>query len=87
MRKSLWYSMLDADMNARYWSYLSRRYSNRDKYSKIFLALMSSGTVASWGFWSDMQIIWKILSACSALLAIALPIINWPKMISNMGVL
>ena len=48
---------------------------------------MSSGTVASWGFWSDVPIVWKILSACSALLAIALPIINWPKMISNMGAL
>lgn len=86
MRKSLWYSMLDADMNERYWSHLSRKYYYRDRHSKMFLAIMSSGTVASW-FWSDIQIIWKILSACSALLAIALPIINLPKMISNMGVL
>ena len=83
-RKALWDSMLDADMNARYWSYLSRRYYNYDKYSKIFLAIMSSGTVASWGFWSETQWLWKGLSAISALLAIAIPIVNWPKMISNM---
>jgi hypothetical protein len=83
-RKALWDSMLDADMNARYWSYLSRRYYNYDKYSKIFLALMSSGTVASWGFWNEIQWLWKGLSSISALLAIAIPIVNWPKMISNM---
>ncbi|HEY9073251.1 MAG TPA: hypothetical protein VIN67_03875 [Desulfobaccales bacterium] len=87
MRKALWYSMLDADMNARYWSYLSRRFYNKDQYSKVFLAIMSSGTVASWGFWSDISIVWKALSACSMLLAIALPVLNWQKMISNMGVL
>ncbi len=84
LRKALWDSMLDADMNARYWSYLSRRYYNFDKYSKIFLAVMSSGTVASWGFWNDVQWLWKALSSLSALSAISLPIINWPKMISNM---
>jgi hypothetical protein len=86
-RKALWDSLLDADMNARYWSYLSRRYYNYDKYSKIFLALMSSGTVASWGFWNEIQWLWKGLSSISALLAIAIPIVNWPKIISNMGAL
>jgi hypothetical protein len=84
MRKTIWDSMLDADMNQRYWSHLSRRYYVRDQYSKIFLALMSSGTVASWGFWSDFAIIWKVLSAASALLAIALPLLNWPRHISSM---
>jgi hypothetical protein len=79
--------MLDADMNTRYWSYLSRRYYSLDKYSKIFLALISSGTVASWGFWSDIPLLWKIFSGLSALLAIALPLLNWPRMISNMGIL
>ena len=84
MRKVIWDSMLDADMNQRYWSYLSRRYYVRDLYSKIFLAMMSSGTVASWGLWSQFPFIWKALSSISALLAIALPLINWPKQISTM---
>jgi hypothetical protein len=84
MKKVIWDSMLDADLNARYWSYLSRRYYLQDKYSKIFLAAMSSGTVASWQFWAAVPIVWKGLSALSALTAIALPIINWSKMIENM---
>jgi len=76
--------MLDADLNDRYWSHLSRRYYKRDKFTKIFLAIMTSGTVASWGFWNDIQILWKILSTISALMAIALPILNWSKMIESM---
>ena len=84
MRKTIWDSMLDADLNERYWGHLSKRYYDRDKLAKIFLATMTSGTVASWGFWSDIEILWKILSAVSALLAIALPILNWPKSIQSM---
>jgi len=85
MRKAIWDSMLDADMNVRYWAELGRRYYKRDIRYKIFLAVMSSGTVASWSIWSEVQVLWKILSAISALVAIALPILNWPKMIQSIG--
>jgi len=73
--------MLDADMNVRYWGYLGRRYYALDKYSKIFLAVMSSGTVASWGIWTDIDILWKVLSGISALIAISLPILNFQRQI------
>lgn len=76
--------MLDADLNVRYWGHLSRRYHARDLYSKIFLAIMSSGTVASWGFWGEIQIVWKIFSAMAAMTAIILPFLNWSNMIGKM---
>ena len=79
--------MLDAEMNQRYWQSLSNRYYTREQWTKIFLAAMASGTVASWGFWSQYELIWKILSSISALVAIALPILNWSKMIESMGYL
>ncbi|HUN53996.1 MAG TPA: hypothetical protein VMU29_02450 [Smithella sp.] len=87
MRKIIWDSMLDAEMNERYWSKLSNRYYNREQKTKIFLAIMTSGTVASWSFWSTYEVLWKLLSAASALIAIALPILNWPKIIQSMNVL
>jgi hypothetical protein len=77
--------MLDADMNVRIYGYLGRRYGARDKYTKIFLALMSSGTVASWGFWSEVEILWKMLSGISAAIAVALPILNYQKMIESIA--
>ncbi|MFZ2404243.1 MAG: hypothetical protein WAW41_03835 [Methylobacter sp.] len=85
IRKAIWNSMLDADMNTRYWKYLVYRYSRRDTTLKIFLAVMTSGTVAGWGIWVELAYIWKMLSSLSALLAIALPILNYPKKIESMA--
>ncbi len=85
MKKEVWDSLLDADMNVRYWTHLGTRYYNRDKYIKIFLAVMSSGAVASWGFWEQVDILWKILSGVSALIAIAVPILGWSSMIEKMA--
>ena len=75
----VWEAMLDADLNFRYWDHLSRRYSAWDKYTKIFLAIMSSSAVAGWRIWNEVDILWKGLSAVSAVTAIALPILNWQK--------
>lgn len=85
MRLAIWKSMLDADMNARYWKYLVNRYSKRDKWIKIFLAIMTSGTVASWGWWEAMPWLWKSLSSISALVAISMPILNYQKIIEQMS--
>lgn len=41
IRQVTWNAMLDADLNVRYWDHKSRRYSAWDKYTKIFLAVMS----------------------------------------------
>lgn len=76
--------MLDSDLNYRYWDRMSKRYYKREIRIKIFLALTTSSVVAGWGFWKDIDIIWQGLSAFSALLAIALPIIDLPKTIENM---
>lgn len=85
MRSAIWKSMLDADMNARYWKYLVNRYSKRDKGLKIFLAVMTSGTVAGWGLWEALPWLWKTLSSISALVAISLPILNYQKSIEQMS--
>lgn len=83
--KTIWESMLDADMNERYWTYISRKYFSRDRFIKIFLAIMTSGVVASWNFWADIHIIWKILSAIAALTAIVSPIMKLEKSIENLS--
>ena len=85
IRQVIWEAVLDADLNLRYWDHLSRRYSAWDKYTKIFLAIMSSSTVASWGIWDEIDILWKCLSAVSAGTAIALPILDWQRKIGEMS--
>ena len=81
MKKTIRDSLLDAEMNVRYWKRLTQRYSRRDKVMKIFLAILSSGTVAGWGLWQEIPLLWKSLSAIAALIAIAMPFLNYQKVI------
>ena len=84
-KKAIWEAVLDADFNVRYWGHLSRRYSVRDNYTKIFLATMSSSTVASWGIWNEVNILWKILFSISSVTAIVFPFLNLQKKIGEMS--
>ena len=69
--------MLDGEMNDRYWRYQAARYAKREKTVKIFLAITSSGTVAGWALWHGAPVVWQVLSGVSALLAVALPILDF----------
>jgi hypothetical protein len=75
--------MLRAEMNTIYWRMLGRRYYNSERIAKFFLLATSSSSVAGWSFWSQMPLVWKGFSVASALLAIALPIVNWSKHIAD----
>nr|VFJ44934.1 MAG: hypothetical protein BECKDK2373B_GA0170837_100858 [Candidatus Kentron sp. DK] len=87
IKKAIWRSMLDADMSARYWKYLLHRYVERDRWLKILLAVMTSGTVAVWGLWEDMRLLWQALSFISAALAISLPYLDYSRKIDDMSAL
>ena len=75
--------MLRAEMNVEYWRQLCRRYYNLERIAQFFLLATSSSTVATWGFWSQVDVLWKLLSVVSALLAIAMPVLNWSKHIND----
>jgi hypothetical protein len=77
LRNYVWRSLLDGEMNDRYWRYRSAAYASREKALKIFLAITSSGTVAGWVVWHSIPLLWQLLSGVSALLAIALPILDY----------
>ena len=77
--------MLLLEMNSRYYGYIAARMYQRDIGTKIFLAcLSSSGAIAGWTVWNSpehptLAITWKLLSAVAALLAVALPFLNYAK--------
>lgn len=81
---AIWQSMLDADQNARYWGVMTLRYVRRERYAKIFLALVSSATVAGWGFWIEVNWIWQGLSILAAVLSVALPLFDVPSHVESM---
>nr|VFJ44793.1 MAG: hypothetical protein BECKDK2373C_GA0170839_100948 [Candidatus Kentron sp. DK] len=87
IKTAIWRSMLDADMNARYWKYLAYRYMARDKGLRVGLAALATGTVGAWFKWEEIEALWKLLSAASAVIAIALPYLDYPRKIESMSAL
>jgi len=85
MKKTIWNALLNAELNVTYWKKLVQCYQKRDLFFKIFLAVVTSGTVASWGIWNEFPVIWKILSSFSAVVAIALPILNYHRLVESMS--
>jgi hypothetical protein len=84
LEKVVWEGMLDADHDSRYWSAMTLRYIRRERYVKIFLAIVASATVAGWGFWKEATMVWQALSILAALMSIALPIIDIPRQVEAM---
>jgi hypothetical protein len=85
LRDEVWDSMLTADYNSRYWEYLFKRYYRRQKAAEIFLAVTSSSSVAAWGIWRNIDLVWQSLSALSTLVAVILPILNYKKQIADLS--
>ena len=73
-RVILWKTLLTAEMNVCYWTWISDRCTTWDNRLKYLIAVAASGTVAAWGIWARYPASWKTLSACAALAALAHPI-------------
>lgn len=83
VRKYVWESMLDGEMNDRYWRLRGAEYAVKEKALKIFLGVTSSGTVAGWAIWKEFSWIWQVLSGISAVVAVALPILDYTGMVER----
>jgi len=93
LRNTIWDSMLDIDMNSRYYGYLCQNYEKKEKILKILLAITTSTSIASWKLWNqsvlwlNLSIVWQILTALSAIIAIILPLINYSKKSQKLAIL
>ncbi len=87
LKATVWNSMLDADLNSRYWGYLGKRYYNFDWYSKVILSIVSVVGVVSWLFVKEALVYWRIISIIFAIVAVPLPFLDWPKKIEVMATL
>lgn len=64
--RGIWYSMMTADMNTRYWLYSARRYDGWGKKANVVVALSASTAFLGWVAFHPM---WAILSAVAALVS------------------
>nr|VFK26497.1 MAG: hypothetical protein BECKMB1821I_GA0114274_100116 [Candidatus Kentron sp. MB]VFK74567.1 MAG: hypothetical protein BECKMB1821H_GA0114242_100658 [Candidatus Kentron sp. MB] len=86
-KTAIWRSMLDADMSAKYWKYLAHRYMAWERGLQIGLAVLATGAVFVWFNLEEMEELWKFLSSASAIVAIALPYLDYRRKIDEMSIL
>jgi hypothetical protein len=77
----IWYSMLTADMSARYWLHAARRYHGREKKANVVVAL--SASTAFLGVFV-FHPIWATLAAVAALVSAWLLVFDLRSTIEGM---
>ena len=78
-KENIWYAMLDAEYNVKVTDRLGKKYYMYDMSSKMLLALTTSSSFLSLRIWGYFPILLEFLTALSAIIAIAIPIVNLPK--------
>src|SRR5882724_983128 len=84
-RTVVWESLLDAEMNVRYWGYLAKRFAGREKSLKIALALTTSSTILAHPLWQRLSYGPIAIGILNALLACGLPVLNYSERIETMA--
>jgi len=79
--KKIWREFQDSKFKEYYIDQLLARYKKLDLYSNIFLAIVTSGSVAAWGLWKldCLKILWMSLVGTSQLLVLIKPYFNISK--------
>ncbi|MCK5590622.1 MAG: hypothetical protein KAI72_01580 [Candidatus Pacebacteria bacterium] len=82
MKKLLWNSMLDADLNTKYWYYLNSSYNTKNFWVKVFLLIVAAGQLLSLLF-TQKQFFWTLLSVLTASIALFHLFVDWGKSIEK----
>lgn len=80
-RDKIWYLLADCKTNEKFSGYVLKKYQLWDFALNVFLALMTSASVASWAYWQTNQGLWITLIAISQVLSITKPYFLFPKYI------
>ena len=81
MRKQIWYNMLECKFKAFYYEELATRYRVFERRFNIFLALTSSGSIASWAIWRDFELVWASIIAMATVINVIKPYFPFHKYI------
>jgi hypothetical protein len=84
-RTNIWESLLDAEMNVKYWGHVARRFVVREKGLKVILALTTSSVLLSLPLWQRFPSGPILMAIVNAGLAVSLPILNYSERIETMA--
>ena len=75
--------MLECKFKAFYYEELATRYRVFERRFNIFLALTSSGSIASWAIWKNFEFVWALIIAISTVINVIKPYFPFNKYIKE----
>ena len=85
MRDKLWYNLLDVKFKSIYYDELATYYQVIDRRMNVFLALASSGSIASWAIWEEFNFIWALIIAISTVINVIKPYFPYHKYVNEIS--
>ncbi|GAA5021168.1 hypothetical protein GCM10011506_03270 [Marivirga lumbricoides] len=85
MREKIWYYMIDSKFQALYLDYAMTQFQKYDLGINIFLALTSSGSIAAWAIWQELQMVWVIIIVAANVVTIIKPYFPYSKYVKELS--
>ncbi len=84
MRNRIWAELCDVRYKGYSLSFIVSKFQKRDRNINIFLAIVSSGSIAAWVVWDNNSLIWGGIIAVSQVLTVIKPYFPYLKYIKEL---
>jgi hypothetical protein len=85
MRTQIWYALCNVNFKAYLIGILVSKYQRRARSINIFVALVTSSSVAGWTIWDKYKTIWGIIIVVSQVVNIIKPYIPYTKFVNKLN--
>lgn len=85
MREKVWFILCNTKFKSYYLGLLVNKFQKWDRSINIFLALTSSGSIATWAIWSEYPFVWAGIIAITQVLSVIKPYFPYFKYVKEMN--
>ena len=85
MRTQIWYALCNVNFKAYLIGILVSKYQRRARSINIFIALVTSSSVAGWTIWDKYKAIWGVIIVVSQVVNIIKPYIPYTKFVNKLN--
>jgi hypothetical protein len=85
MKNQIWATLCDVKFKAFLISVLVTKYQKWERNTNIFVALVSSSSIASWAIWEKYQIVWSSIIVASQIVTVLKPYFPYFKYVKELN--
>jgi hypothetical protein len=85
MKNQIWATLCDVKFKAYTISILVSKYQRWERNTNIFVALVSSSSIASWAIWDKYQLVWSSIIVTSQIVTVLKPYFPYFKYVKELN--